>query len=53
MPGQKIYYNKEVVKAIELSNKDGLTFRRNSLHGAIEALDKPNEVELNEDLHAA
>lgn len=39
-------------KALELSGKDGYLFRRNSVTGAIEAKYKPNEVELNNALHA-
>jgi 2,3,4,5-tetrahydropyridine-2-carboxylate N-succinyltransferase len=49
--GMKVVYNGKGVKAIELSGKDGLTFRRHSLTGFVEALDKPNDVVLNEILH--
>lgn len=47
----KLMYNGSEVKASELSGKDGLTFRCNSLSGAVEALDQPNKVVLNEVLH--
>ena len=38
------------VKALDLSGKDGLLFRRNSLTGAVEAT-RAKAVELNEELH--
>ncbi len=41
------------VKARELSGQSGLTFRRNSITGAVECLLKKNEVALNEVLHAS
>ena len=42
-----------VAAARELSGRDGLLFRRNSLTGAVEALRRPGVgVELNPDLHA-
>ena len=42
-----------VVAARELSGRDGLLFRRNSLTGAVEALPRPGVgIELNPDLHA-
>lgn len=44
------YDDGEEVKALELSGKDGIMFRRNSLTGAVEAR-KAKGVELNEDLH--
>ncbi len=41
-----------VTKALELSGKDGLLFRRNSTTGAVEALPRaPGSVELNAVLH--
>ena len=40
------------VKAVELSGKPGLLFRRNSLSGAVECLTNKSAVQLNEDLHA-
>ena len=43
--------NGETVKAVELSGKDGLLFRRNSLTGAIEVVPAKG-VELNDILHA-
>ena len=42
-----------VVAARELSGRDGLLFRRNSLTGAVEALPRPGVgIHLNPDLHA-
>ena len=42
-----------VVKALELSGRDGLLFRRNSVSGALEALPRDgNWGALNADLHA-
>ena len=41
-----------IVKALELSGKDDLLFRRNSQSGAIEVVAKRNQVVLNEALHA-
>lgn len=49
--GMKLTYKDEIVTARELSGRNGLTFRRNSLTGEVEALDKPNNVVLNEVLH--
>lgn len=49
--GTKLTYKEEIVKALELSGRNGLTFRRNSLSGEVEALDQPNDVVLNEVLH--
>ena len=41
------------VKAVELSGRDGLLFRRNSLTGAVEALPRTGDgIELNPTLHA-
>jgi 2,3,4,5-tetrahydropyridine-2-carboxylate N-succinyltransferase len=42
----------EVRKAAELSGRDGLLFRRHSVDGSLEAVDKANQVALNEALHA-
>lgn len=47
----KVTYNGEVMKALELSGKSGLTFYRDSTTGVVHAIDKPNDVELNEELH--
>jgi len=42
-----------VTKALELSGRDGLLFRRNSTSGAVEVLSRtPGSVELNTALHA-
>jgi 2,3,4,5-tetrahydropyridine-2-carboxylate N-succinyltransferase len=41
-----------VVKARELSGRDGLLFRRNSVSGAIEALPRSRGAILNTELHA-
>jgi 2,3,4,5-tetrahydropyridine-2-carboxylate N-succinyltransferase len=43
-----------VVKAVELSGRSGLLFRRNSTTGAVEAMPRTEaaKVELNEALHA-
>ena len=42
-----------VVPARELSGRDGLLFRRNSVTGAVEALQRPGVgIVLNPDLHA-
>jgi 2,3,4,5-tetrahydropyridine-2-carboxylate N-succinyltransferase len=42
-----------VVKALELSGRPGLLFRRNSTSGAVEVLSRsPGSVELNSELHA-
>jgi 2,3,4,5-tetrahydropyridine-2,6-dicarboxylate N-succinyltransferase len=41
-----------VTKALELSGKDGLLFRRNSTTGKVEVLPRaPGSVELNAALH--
>lgn len=40
-----------VIKARELAGQDNLLFRRNSLTGGVEVLEKKNEVVLNEELH--
>jgi len=40
-----------VIKASELSGESDILFRRNSLDGGIEAIQKQNEVVLNEELH--
>lgn len=42
----------ESIKASELSGKDDLLFRRNSLTGAIECLTNKSAIELNDELHA-
>ena len=49
--GMRVLYNNKIMKAHDLSGKDGLTFFRNSTDGWVEVLDKPNKVELNEVLH--
>jgi 2,3,4,5-tetrahydropyridine-2-carboxylate N-succinyltransferase len=41
-----------VVKALRLSGRSGLLFRRNSLTGAVEAIPQPHGVTLNAALHA-
>ncbi len=41
----------DTVKAVSLSKKDNLLFRRNSMTGAIECLTNKTAVKLNEDLH--
>lgn len=41
-----------ISKALELSGKSGILFRRSSTDGCIEALYQKNEVELNEMLHS-
>jgi 2,3,4,5-tetrahydropyridine-2-carboxylate N-succinyltransferase len=42
-----------VVKALELSGRPGLLFRRNSTTGTVEVLSRsPGSVELNSELHA-
>jgi 2,3,4,5-tetrahydropyridine-2-carboxylate N-succinyltransferase len=42
-----------IVKALELSGRDGLLFRRNSTSGAVEVLPRTAaSVELNTALHA-
>ena len=42
-----------VVAARDLSGRDGLLFRRNSVTGAVQALVRPGTgIELNPDLHA-
>lgn len=42
-----------IVKAVELSGKPGLLFRRNSVSGAVEVLDRAGKgIELNTALHA-
>lgn len=40
------------VKALELSGKSGLLFRRNSSTGQVECLTNRNSIELNAELHA-
>ncbi len=43
----------DVVKARELSGRDGILFRRNSVSGAVEAVPRQGRgIELNETLHA-
>lgn len=49
--GMPVLYGGTIVKARELSGNDGLTFRRNGDTGQIEVLDRPNPVELNDELH--
>lgn len=49
--GMPVTYHGVQVKASSLSGKHGLTFRRNGLTGQVEALDRPNDVVLNEELH--
>jgi 2,3,4,5-tetrahydropyridine-2-carboxylate N-succinyltransferase len=52
-PGSKVSLaDGRVVKARELSGHDGLLFWRNSQTGAIEARARPNDVALNNALHA-
>lgn len=41
----------ESIKAAELSGKNGILFRRNSLTGEVEAVANANTIELNEELH--
>lgn len=41
----------DVVKALSLSNKSNLLFRRNSISGKIECLHNKNAATLNEELH--
>ncbi|OED44843.1 2,3,4,5-tetrahydropyridine-2,6-dicarboxylate N-succinyltransferase [Endozoicomonas sp. (ex Bugula neritina AB1)] len=42
----------ESIKASELSGKNDLLFRRNSLNGAIECLTNKSAIELNDELHS-
>jgi 2,3,4,5-tetrahydropyridine-2,6-dicarboxylate N-succinyltransferase len=43
----------KVIKAAELSGRDHLLFRRNSVSGAVEAVPwRPDGISLNADLHA-
>ena len=42
----------EVVKAIELANKNDLLFIRNSTNGVVECRTNKNSIELNSELHA-
>lgn len=50
--GTKVAFESELVAARELSGRDGLLFRRNSVTGAVEALRRQGlGVELNPDLH--
>jgi hypothetical protein len=49
--GLLVDYNGAGYKAHMLSGRNGLTFRRNSLTGRVEAFDRPNAVTLNEVLH--
>ncbi len=49
--GTPVLHRSMVVKASSLSGKDKLTFRRNSQTGVVEALNRPNNVVLNEVLH--
>ncbi len=50
--GMPVLYRDKVVLAIQLSGKDGLTFIRHSQTGQVVALDKPNGVVLNDELHS-
>lgn len=51
--GTKVQVEGQVLKAVELSGKSNLLFRRNSVTGAVEAVPwKTEAVELNADLHA-
>lgn len=49
--GTKVLYEGKVIKARDLSGANNILFRRNSQTGAVEAINKANEVFLNEDLH--
>jgi 2,3,4,5-tetrahydropyridine-2-carboxylate N-succinyltransferase len=42
----------EIIKALELSGKDHLLFRRNSTSGAVECLSNRSSIELNAELHS-
>ncbi|MBT8146001.1 MAG: 2,3,4,5-tetrahydropyridine-2,6-dicarboxylate N-succinyltransferase, partial [Gammaproteobacteria bacterium] len=42
----------ETAKARDLSRKDDLLFRRNSLSGAVECVPNKASIELNEELHS-
>lgn len=50
--GAKVEFGGGVAKAKRLSGQDNLLFRRSSLTGAVEVIQKANTVELNEALHA-
>lgn len=49
--GMVVMHNGTAKKASELSGRNGLTYRRHSLDGGVEVLDRPNDVVLNEALH--
>ncbi|HEX5657583.1 MAG TPA: DapH/DapD/GlmU-related protein, partial [Polyangiales bacterium] len=49
--GTKVQLGDKVVKARELAGQNDLLFRRNSLTGAVEVVNKKNEVVLNAALH--
>lgn len=49
--GMPVIYEGRTMKAGELSGHDGLTFRRHGTNGVVEVLNRPNSVELNEELH--
>lgn len=42
----------EVIKALELTGKNNLLFRRNSISGAVECLTNQSSIELNAELHS-
>ena len=44
-------YDGSILKASELSNKDNLLFRRNSITGSVEAKNNELTIELNSELH--
>ena len=44
-------YDGSIIKASELSNKDNLLFRRNSITGSVEAKNNELTIELNSELH--
>lgn len=50
--GMPVVYRGGLVKAKLLSGMSGLTFRRDSAEGVVEALEIPNKVTLNDILHA-
>lgn len=49
--GMKILYEGKIIKARDLSGADNILFIRNSQTGTVEAINKSNQVMLNQELH--
>jgi 2,3,4,5-tetrahydropyridine-2-carboxylate N-succinyltransferase len=49
--GTKLIFEEKIIKAKELANMDEILFRRNSITGQVEAINKANIIKLNIMLH--